>query len=242
MVNKVLVLVLGAVVIASLVVGGLLGMQFGGSVGETTPAVTATPAGQSAPASTTPATSAPTTTTAVTADPTTASSTPDPTATPEPTPTFSASSVNTTAVEGHLRVAIDEEVRSGLGSLADEATLGKMAQSHSDAMADQGYPAHAANGLSTRARYEKFDRYNHCRVPNDDNRGIRDGEELEVITRITLETGDDPNERVIADQLLAEWTADETATEKLSLQNAKKAGVGVTVTDDGYVYATVDLC
>jgi uncharacterized protein YkwD len=240
MANKVLILVLGAVVVTSLVVGGLLGMQFAGDGGDVVPEETATPAVEATATTTAPPTSTPTASTPSEGSGT--ATTAEPTATPEPTPTFSPADVNATAVEHHLRVGINEEVRAGADPLRNEATLDEMAQFHTDNMLAQGYPAHAAGGYSTKARYEKFDRYAHCRVPNDNNAGIRDGEELEVIGRISLNTSADLNETRIAERLLDDWADDETAMERLGLRNADRAGVGIAVSSDARVYATVDLC
>jgi len=242
MANKVLILVLGAVVVTSLVVGGLLGMQFAGDGGDVVPEETSTPAVEATATTTALPTSTPTPSTPADGSETATTAEPTATPTPEPTPTFSPSGVNTTAVERHLRIGIDEEVREGADSLRYEATLDEMAQFHTDNMVAQGYPAHAAAGYSTEARYEKFDRHAHCRVPNDNNAGIRDGEELEVIGRISLNTSGNLNETGIAERLLDEWTADETAMERLGLRNADQAGVGIAVSSDARVYATVDLC
>ena len=237
MANRLLVLVLGAVVVTSLVVGGLLGMQLAGGGGDEP--LTTTPATTSQPTATTVPTAMPTTSTAATETPSSGPST----ATATPEQTFSPDSVNTTAVEYYLRTLVDEEVRTEGQSLGhDDEKLEEMAQFHADNMLEQGYPAHAAGGFSTRARYEKFDRYSHCRVPNDNNAGIRDGEELEVIGRVTLNLSEDPTEQEIAQQVLDDWSDDETRMERLSLVNAEDAGVGIAVSENARVYVTVDLC
>lgn len=234
MANKLLILVLGAVVVASLVVGGLLGMQFAGDGGDD-PLTTTQPTAATTAA---PTDSQPSTT----AGEATETATPAATTTPTPGSTFSPESVNATAVEYHLRALIDAEVREGGQPLDEETTLDEMAQFHTDNMVEQGYPAHDAGGYSTRARYEKFDRYSYCRVPSDNNAGIRDGEELEVVGRVTLNLSEDPTEREIARQVLDDWSDDETYMKRLSLQNAEDAGVGVGVSQDARVYVTVDLC
>ena len=222
--------------VTSLVVGGLLGMQFAGGGGDDP--LTTTPATAARGTPTPAATTAPTDPTSV--ETTTGPATPTPT--PTPKQTFSPESVNATAVEYHLRALIDGEVRTNSQSLETDAVLEEMAQFHTENMVEQGYPSHVAGGYSTRGRYEKFDRYSYCRVPSDNNAGIRDGEELEVVGRVTLNLSADPTEHDIARQVLDEWSDDETAMKRLSLQNAEKAGVGVGVSKSARVYVTVDLC
>ncbi|MFD1512554.1 CAP domain-containing protein [Halomarina rubra] len=242
MVNKVLIVVLGAVVLASLVVGGLLGMQLAGSDGNDTLTTAPTATDASTP---TPAPNTTPTPSAATATPTPASTTTEgaastPATTPEPK--FSPSSVNTTAVELELRALVDEEVRADRGPLESESVLDEMAQFHATNMAKQGYVDHTAGGYNTKQRYEKFERYSHCRVPTNDNSGLRDGQELEVNKRVSINVSGDWTEEDIAQQVLAEWRADEDAMERLRYANAEEAGMGVAVSQDARVYVAVDLC
>ncbi|MFC5969840.1 hypothetical protein ACFPYI_00710 [Halomarina salina] len=239
MANKLLILVFGAVIVTSLVVGGLLGMQFAGGGGDEVPA-TATPAQKTAAQAATTTGSSAQSTESTTDGSTDETATSEPTATPEPT--FSPESVNGSAVEQHLRVLVNEKVRNGSQPLDSEATLEEMAQFHTDNMLQQGYSSHVAGGYSTRMRYEEFDRYSHCRVPSDSNAGIRDGEELEVVGRISLDWQEDPTDQEIARQLLDDLRSEEKQMQKLGLTNAETAGVGISVSDEARVYVTVDLC
>jgi uncharacterized protein YkwD len=248
MANRVHVVVLAAVVLASMVVGGLLGMQFAGGGGGDD-ALAGTP--DATPSSTTPtpapATTAPTPTPTATATPDPVdTTTPEPTPTATPTPTFSADSINTTTLETHLRAMVNERLRENGDPLRRPTApeLDDMAQFHSENMRAQGYADHTAGGYSTSQRYrlDRFDLYDRCRVPSDTNAGIRDGEELEVIGRISVDAGGDWTEEDLADRLVSAWADDATDRERLGLVNADRAGVGVAVSESGYVYATVDLC
>jgi uncharacterized protein YkwD len=236
MVNRSLVLVFGAIVLTSVAVGGLVGMQFGGS-GDgadrqgTEANATATPTPDDGSDDSTPTPDEPT-----------------PTATPTPdggsdesTPAPLSESVDRSAVEAELLASINGDVRTGRDSLVREDTLDEMARFHSENMESQGYPSHDAAGYSTKARYEKFEKYSSCRIPSDGGRSVRTGEEIEVIGRLTVDDSD-VDESALADRLVEKWLDDAGATEKLRYSNAAEVGIGVVVSDRGGVYATVDLC
>lgn len=242
MANRVLLVVLSAIVLTSMAVGGLIGTQFGGDdpadgavpVDGSASGPTATPATTPEPAATTPTTAQQTGTSEPTA-------TPKSTRTPEP---FDPASVNATAVEAHLLSIVDEQVREPAGrtTLKREATLDEMALFHSDNMGRQGFPAHDAAGYSTVERYEEFGQYTRCRVPSDSNSGVRKGEEIELVGRLTLDESDVPTNREIADRIVTAWVGDDDEKRKLLYTNADRVGVGVNVTADARVYVTVDLC
>ena len=245
MVNRVILLVLGAVVLASMAVGGLIGAQFAdgdpssaSADGEPTgtPTATETPEPTATPVSTARRTPVSTQTAAPT--PTSAS-----TPTPAPTP-FDPASVNATAVEAHVLSIVNDPVRDRAARepLVRGARLDEMAGFHSDNMVRQGYPAHDAAGYSTRERYEEFGQYTRCRVPSDGNAGVRKGEEIELVGRITLDRGTAPDERRIADRIVAEWRDDSAEKRKLLYENADRVGIGASVTGEARVYVTVDLC
>ncbi|WP_254537947.1 CAP domain-containing protein [Halomarina litorea] len=237
MVNRVLLVVVSAVVFTSMAVGGFIGTQFAddasNNLGSTTNQSTLTQTPEPTPAPT--ATPTP--------EPTPSTPTPTPEATPTPTPEpFEKSSVNEAAVEGHVLSIVNDHVRARAGRepLRRESTLDEMARFHSVNMAEQGYPSHAAAGYSTTERYKEFDRYNHCRIAG--SAGVRDGEEIELVGRLTLESGEVPSEREIADQVVAKWQGEADEKTKLLYRNADRAGIGVNVTADARVYVTIDLC
>lgn len=243
MVNKSLVLVFGAIVLTSVAVGGLVGMQFGGS-GDgadrlgTEANATATPTPDDGSDDPAPTPDEPT----PTATPTPDDGSDDPTPTATPTPTPLSESVDRSAVEAELLASINGDVRTDRDSLVREDTLDEMARFHSENMESQGYPNHDAAGYSTKARYEKFEKYSSCRIPSDGGRSVRTGEEIEVIGRLTVDDDSDVDESALADRLVEKWLGDDGATEKLRYSNAAEVGIGVVVSDRGGVYATVDLC
>lgn len=235
--NKALVVVLGAIVLISVAVGGLVGMQVAGDGGDgsTSGAETPTPTPAATPTPTSTSTATPTPTPTPTPE-----AADDPTPTPTPTPTPLSESIDAESVEAELVAGINGEVRSDRAALKRHDTLDEMARFHSDNMRDQGYPDHDAAGYSTMDRYEEYEEADRCRILSDNERSYRTGEEIEVIGRVPADR--DTAEEEIADRLIAQWLEDSSATERLRYENADELGVGVTVDDRGYVYATVDLC
>lgn len=235
MVNKVALGILAVIVLTAMTVGGLVGLQLGGEgsldVGGT-PTPTPTPAASETGTSATP--------------------TPTPTATPTPTPEpiepgeFNESRIETELYEG----LNDERTSRNDPELNLRADLTEMARFHSDNMAEQGFASHGAAGYTTEERYEEFD-LGDCRVPDDSNTGIRRGESLETVTKTfagrPYETADNETrisetEREVAQRALEKWFADTDERRKLLLQEADAVGVGVTMTEEGAVYVTVNLC
>lgn len=203
--------------------------------------------GTDTPTTTPPPRSATTTETATTTA--TATSTASPTATPRPT--VSPAAFDAGAIEAAVLANVNAERRDrGIEPLSRDSRLDPMAQFHSDNMAGQGYPSHAAAGFSTEERYERFDQADRCRVPNDANAGIVSEENLEAvgvaIAGRPYETDDrtriDRNESAVANAVVDDWFDDADATETLTLENARYSGVGVNVSDRGRVFVTVDLC
>ncbi|MFC6835987.1 CAP domain-containing protein [Halomarina ordinaria] len=224
MVNKVLLGVLGGIVLLSVAVGGFLGWQLsadtpveGAEEADDVEEVTPADDGE-----------------------TNASDDGDRN---ETAASFNASEVDTVAIEDGIVAAVNAgRAESDRDPLSEYDALTEMARFHSAGMADQGYPSHAAAGYDTVERYEEFDLYDQCRVPDDTRSGVREGRELETITRVTLNTTEAPDEREVAKTVATQWAADEEARTKLTYRYASRLGVGVEVTDSGYVYATLDLC
>ncbi|MFC7155002.1 CAP domain-containing protein [Halomarina halobia] len=230
--NRVLLVVIGGLVLASMAVGGLLGMQLSdGSA--------ATDASSDGSANDTDGANG--TGGADGTDGTDAGG-----AEGADEPEFSAEEVDAAAIEREIVAVVNAEVRADVAgedpTLARGEALDEMAQFHSDNMAAQGYPSHAAAGYDTLGRYERFDLYGQCRVPDDTRSGVREGRELETISRVELDATDVPDERAIARTVVTRWTDDPDARTKLTYRYADRVGVGVTVTDGGHVYATLDLC
>lgn len=225
MVNRGVVVVFSLLVVAAAGAGALVGLQLEGALSTTDgPTDTATPDG-STPARDTP------------------------TATATPRPTVAPSSFDAATVEAEILAMVNEERRArGLETLETLAPLREMARSHSGAMAVQGYPSHGAAGNTTADRYAAYDLDDRCRVVDDSGTSIREDKELEVVAKTVAgrpfgpDGGVARDETAVARNVVDSWFADDTASRRLTMRNAKRVGVGVVVASDGGVYATADLC
>lgn len=234
MVNKFTVLAVAIVAASALGVGAFVGSQLpgdGDAVGSETPTPSPTP-----------------TATATEAE-TATGGTPTPTTTARPT--VAAERFDRATIETEVLAAINAERRDrGLDALKPDDRLRPMARFHSENMAAQGYVSQAAAGYTTKERYEEYDQADRCKVANDGAGGIVTKRNLETVSSTKagryIETDDghriNRNESEVARDVVRGWFERDDSTETLALKNAVRAGVGVTVTDDGRAYVTVDLC
>ncbi|WP_255150247.1 CAP domain-containing protein [Halorarius halobius] len=235
MVNKVSLLVVIALAAAwALGVGAFVGTYIEGPSLAKTPTPTPTGSPTSTPAAEPAATA-------------TTSATPVET----PRPTVAPSAFDERAIERELLAAVNaKRDERDLAPLARFATGDEMARFHSANMADQGYPTHAAGGYTTVDRYERYDLYDRCRVLDDSNTGVRDGQQMEVVAKSVagrrFQINDEDrlhrNESALASAVVDGWMNQTDSRRTLLLVNAERAGVGVVVADDGGTYVTVDLC
>lgn len=249
MANKVALLILGVIVLTSMGVGALVGLQFG-PVG---------PSGADDPGSATPTTDGGTNTATATAGasetPTQATDTATRTATVTPTPTPRPTVAPSEFDRAEIEAAVLAQVNAyrqdqNLDSLSGRSRIVEMARFHSENMAGQGYVSHVADGFDTQDRYERFDLSDRCRVSNNQNAGILQGSELETLKKTVAgrqyeedgETRFNGNESAVAAAVVQSWIDNDRARSKLNLENANEAGVGVVVTENGRVYVTMDLC
>jgi len=235
MVNRAMVVVLAAVVVAAMAVGVLAGMQFADDGDRAAPATTATTGGEDTAITTATTEGEETATTTVT---TGGEDTAITTATTAAA--VSPATVDAAAVETAVRDRIDDYRRGeGLDELGTFHNLTAAARFHSDNMAEQGYPTHAARGYTSLERYERFGIADRCRLPDPTAASIRNGQQLELIDRILPDT---TSEDDIGRRIARDWIEGDETGRKLDYDAASWVGVGVTVTDDGQVYATANLC
>lgn len=236
MASKAALLVVVLVAVAAMGVGALVGSELGGPSSSATPSPTTTAAGGPGGSGQTGAGGTPT-----------ASSS----STSSPRPTVAPASFNRSAIEiaVHARVNEEREAR-GLQPLSRFDVAVEMARFHSENMAEQGFVAHAAGGYSTEERYKRYDIYDHCRLADDSQTGVREGRALEAVTRTVAgrsyerdgERRYHRTESAVADAVVDRWLDDEEARKRLFFGNAEKVGIGVVVDDDGGTYSTLDLC
>lgn len=244
MVNKTAVGLLGVVVVASLGVGILIGMQLGASgdaatnVSPSTTGATETPAGD---------------------EPDSTSSTG--TATPAENPTEQRTAIparqfDEREIAVHVAAFVNQErVNRDRSELTtDDATatrVSAMAANHSVAMADAGSVSHDADGTSTTGRYKNHELFERCKFKSPEGSYIRQPDEkFELIgmTHAGSHYQDDGKERFNGDEeavaraIVDDWTESSTYSERLLVKGPTRMGVGIEVTDGGKVFATLDVC
>jgi uncharacterized protein YkwD len=241
MVNKIALSILTIIVLIALTAGGIVGLQLGGGnvldtdgSDEMTPApATESNGGESEGV-------------------TTATPTPESESTSTPGATVTANEFNETRIELLVQQLVNDRRQSqNIQRLRSYGPLDEMAQFHSENMAAQGYVSQSADGFTTADRYERYNLSSRCRIVDDTNTGVRDGRELEVVSKVvagqsytnnTGETVVDMDERAVATTIVDRWFADEQASEKLSLQNADEVGVSAAVQPSGETWVTAALC
>ena len=257
MVNKAVVGVIGVILIATLGVGALVGLQGGGD----TPAEAGTPTDNGgnggATGNTTNGTAAPNGTM-------TNGSTATATATPAPDEyetSLSRSEFTAREIEQNITRQINEwRAAEGLDRLttgpgSTKETLHRMAKEHSNAMAAEGVVAHTIGNDTTRKRYERHEVYTTCsfKRPGEDTIARPGAPDVQVFEWIggheTTPTFSQEegirfheNESAVAGQIVDRWRDNESLQYGLLSSNYRKTGVGVNVTRDGTVYATIHLC
>lgn len=182
--------------------------------------------------------------------PTTPTPTPEPTAeTPASVP---ASSFNESAIAAALVTRINEaraeRNATQLSTVGKTAgTLEAMAKNHSDAMAAAGEVNHTIDGRDSYDRYEANDLADQCSF-------ARAGATVESPTLDRFEAvghtvagqpygGEfNANDTAVAQALADDWLSTLPYSQRLTLDGAERVGVGVTVTEAGDVYATVNIC
>jgi len=263
MANKIALLLLAAIIVTATGAGAALGIYVSGSGsladlagGGDGDQATPTPApdggnagggGDQATATPAPtATPTPTPTPTPTENPAVWTDTPTPTATPTPE-TVPPESFDESNIEALVADEInDRRAEIGKDSLRTLPEIDRMAANHSRRMAAQRYASHAAGGYTTEERYRRNDLQDRCRMPDDTNTGIRDGSDIETVTKVSagseLDGRNNRDDSEVASAAVENWFAQEAEREKLVNRNAETLGIGVVVTGENRAYVTVDLC
>lgn len=243
MVNKTAIGILGVVVMASLGVGVLIGMQLGG--------------GTSAPVATSPAVDGETATPAndQTNDGGDEAATPSE-STNERQTTIPARQFDEQEIANHVAEFVNEErkaqnrTRLATGD-ATATRVSRMASNHSVAMADHGSAAHKVDGVSTTKRYRNHDLYERCKYKSPEGSYIATPDEKFELVGTTYagthyeadgQERFNGDERAVARAIVDNWNESGTYSERLLTRGPTRMGVGVEVTSTGKTYATVDVC
>ncbi|MFB6179699.1 MAG: CAP domain-containing protein [Halorientalis sp.] len=264
MVNKAAVAVLGVIVLVSMGVGILIGMQLGapnggqasdGGGGGPTPIPeqggTPTPVPTAGPGNSSP----------------TPQSQQDDRSEQQGT-TVDVHRFDADAIESKMEQRINEKRRAhGHPELDTTGLLAKrvkhMAENHSRAMVDEGKAIHKADGVSVAQRYRDAGIYGSCQFqPNDGGAAISPSREFENIAKVYAgkpyviingvaqvrysESSDNTyyheNDTAVANAIVDRWFNNRFLDDRLLYDNASSLGVGVEIADSGAVYATADVC
>lgn len=259
MVNKSALAVLGVIVLVSMGLGILIGLQIDNAPG----VVDGGSGGNGSDDGPTPI---PVSTTAA------ATPTPTPTPTSTATPTTASGSMTTerparttvsyrrfdpSLISREVKFLINQRRRSlGLSELQSTGTtpsrLDEMAKSHSVAMANEGVVSHTVNGVTSAQRYRNQGLFDTCRFESGSDSFILNPTEskfevitLEVAGRAYTDGGQTEfaaNETAVAQQIVETWFEQVRFRERLTYENAAHIGIGIEVTQDGSVYATGNVC
>ena len=252
MVNKAALSVLGVIVLVSMGVGILIGMQLGGPTGTQT---TNNDGGDGGP---TPIPDGGTVTPVPTANSDSSNGGAQLTGSSgQQETTVSVRRFDERAIEREIGQLINEERESRnldtlevSGKLSSEVTT--MARNHSDQMAKERQLSHTIEGRSSLQRYRQADLYSTCIfLSNGGGHNIdADGNKLETIAYAkagrTYEHNNQnyyhTNNTAIASAVVDRWFENQFLRPRLLYENANAVGVGVEITDSGDVYATANVC
>lgn len=177
--------------------------------------------------------------------------TPTPTATPTPTPTPEPQQV--TVDQSELVTAIESEINENRSFNDKYATdtstasqLSRMANAHSQDMANQQFLSHNVGNGNSGERYERNGLFNQCQFQVDNYIIDASDNDLEAIGRVdarSYASGDAGTlEERLAAALVSDWETSSTYSERISYENAEYMGVGVAVSSNDEVYATANFC
>lgn len=249
MVNKAVIGVIGVILVTTLGVGALVGLQGGSG-----PADDANPNGGGGNGNGQQSAATPTATGTVGDAATSA-----PTGPQERTP-IPARQFNRAEIERNVTSQLNDWRRShGLSPLTHTGTtaenLKAMARDHSVTMANEGTVGHVINGVDTAARFENHDMFDACQYQTQEGYIAQPGSEggrnvqFEYVSSTvaggTYEsdgiTRFNENERQVA-QAIVDDVRSQDKPPGVTKPGIERVGVGVEITRTGGVYATVHLC
>lgn len=186
-----------------------------------------------------------------------ATATPPQTATPPPIePPGPPEDDNTEPVvvdQPQLVTEIEAELNEGRSFNSQYSTdgqtateLGYMAENHSQDMAAEQFLSHNVGEGNSRDRYEQRGLYDQCEFQVESYIEDAGDNDFEAIGRVSVDNyadgGPGTLEERLAEALVSDWEASPTYSDRISYENAETMGVGVAVSDDDDVYATVNFC
>jgi hypothetical protein len=246
MVNKAALSVLGVIVLVSMGVGVLIGIQIGGGGADTTSASTATPDASTEQGGADDGDSD---------DPVRTTFPGGETGTVEqpgggetiPARQFERREIRTEV----KRLVNQRRTNRGLDELITNGRvtdrLDRMAYRHSVEMADEARVSHNIDGNSSQSRYRTAELFGTCQFESNPGTYVIDARSnrLEAVSHTVAGRPHDGefhrNEADVARAIVSEWFSG-TSRNRMLYENAAQLGVGIEVTGSGDVYATGNLC
>lgn len=129
--------------------------------------------------------------------------------------------------------------------------LSAMASDHSQKMAREEMVSSSINGNSSADRYRRAGLFDTCKFPSNDRKSTIDPQlgRLELVANpVSTENFENTYEGYkgtpygVAADTVDHWLNSREGRNKLTYQNARRLGVGVTITEEGSVYVDATLC
>jgi len=124
--------------------------------------------------------------------------------------------------------------------------LDTLAKNHSKDMADSISVSHEVGNGDSEARYRSADLYDKCQFQEQSYIVNAQRNRLEAIARADLNQyrGEDneTTETNIAEVIVEDWYNSITYRDRFQYENAEHLGVGVNISADQKIYATVNIC
>jgi len=157
---------------------------------------------------------------------------------------------NRTLTETYFIELLNEERSSrGLQNVSRAAVLSDMGEAHSEDMADHDYIGHInSEGQTIRERYEEQGLLPECNLPIEGSDRYYPGAENAAgawVEREFTSSGGTyyvTNEQELAEALFSIWMNSPPHRKAMLVRSADEAGLGITITESGKVYAALELC
>jgi len=157
---------------------------------------------------------------------------------------------NRTLVEAHFIKLLNQERSSrGLQNVSQSGVLSDMGEEHSADMAEGDYIGHNdSNGRTIQDRYEERELLPECRLSIEGSDRYYPGAENAAgawVERRFRSTGGSyfvSNEQELAEALFSIWMNSPPHRRAMLVHSADEAGLGLTITESGKVYAALELC
>lgn len=158
---------------------------------------------------------------------------------------------NRTEVERHfIRLLSEERQDRGLNPVTHREILSDMGENHSRVMAEMGEIGHVEpDGDTIKDRYQQQGLLPECRLPIANSDRYYPGAENAASTwvRRDIELGNGSivyinSESELAQRLFEQWMGSTPHREAMLVSSADEVGLGLHITTNNKVYASLELC